>query len=43
MTLFKANATSDPIINVQWSFAETNVTNTTDIPMRPFEVPKDIV
>jgi len=37
LTLFKAVASSEPIINVQWSFAETNAT------MRPFEVPKEIV
>lgn len=42
MTLFKANATSDPIINVQWSYAETNETNAT-VPRRPFEVPKEII
>lgn len=37
LTLYKANATSDPIVNVQWSFADTNATK------RPFEVPKEIV
>jgi len=37
LTLFKAKATSEPIINVKWSFAEINTTK------KPFEVPKDIV
>lgn len=38
LTLFKAVASSQPIVNVQWSYAETNTTL-----KKPFEVPKDLV
>lgn len=38
LTLFKANASEEPIVNIKWSFAE--MTNRTTW---PFQVPKDIV
>ena len=37
LTLFKANTNDEPIVNIKWSYADTNSTT------RPFEVPKEIV